>query len=193
MSTTPPNEAQLVAELNDLLQLDHDAVQAYGLALDGLQDERHRATLREYRADHERHVEELTRLVQSFGGIPLNLPHLPTGAFKLAVQAVGRLGGDRALLLAFKTNEGQVRAKYREHVARAHSVDVQEVLRRAADDEERHYRWVGRVLEEMGAGSDTLTGQAQGALEQVHGTVANLVEGAERRLLQQAERLRRDG
>lgn len=34
-------EAQIAADLNDLLQLDHDAVQAYTLAIDDIRDQEH--------------------------------------------------------------------------------------------------------------------------------------------------------
>lgn len=188
-----PTDAELVAELNDLLQLDHDAVGAYTLAAQALPVDAYRDTLLRFREDHERHVAELTELVSRYGGAPAPLPHVPTGAFKLAVQALGTLGEHRAVLLAFKTNEGQARDKYRRHAGRAHPPEVREVIRRAADDEDRHYRWAEEMLERLGAGPETLTGLAQQAAEQVHGRAADLVESVERRAMQAAERLRRGG
>jgi rubrerythrin len=109
------------------------------------------------------------------------------------VQALGSLGEHRAVLLAFKTNEGQARDKYRRHAGRAHPPEVREVVRRAADDEEKHYRWAAETLERLGAGPDTLTGLAQQAAEAVHGRAADVVESVERRAMQAAERLRRGG
>ena len=90
-----------IATLNDLVQLDHDAVGAYGIAIHSASDESHRQALREFRADHERHIEEITRLIQDRGGKPLQAPHLPTSVLKLAVQKAGTLGGPKSLLLAF--------------------------------------------------------------------------------------------
>lgn len=188
-----PGDPELVAELNDLLQLDHDAVGAYTLAIEGLPADAFRETLAGFRADHERHVAELSELIRGRGGIPVPLPHLPTGAFKLAVQALGSLGEHRAVLLAFKTNEGQVRDKYRRHAGRGHPPEVADVLLRAAADEERHYRWAEEMLERLGAGAGTLTGLAQQAAEQVHGRTADVVEGVERRIMGAAEHLRRGG
>jgi DNA-binding LacI/PurR family transcriptional regulator len=138
-------------------------------------------------------VAELSDLVRKHGGVPASLPHLPTGAFKLAVQALGTLGEHRAVLLAFKTNEGQARDRYRRAAGRPHLPGVREVIRRAADDEETHYRWAEEMLDRLGAGPDTLTGLAQQAAEQVHGRAADLVESVERRAMQAAERLRRGG
>ncbi|HLL46402.1 MAG TPA: DUF2383 domain-containing protein, partial [Longimicrobiaceae bacterium] len=65
-----PTDAELVAELNDLLQLDHDAVGAYTLAIQALPTDAHRDTLVRFREDHERHVAELTELVRRYGGAP---------------------------------------------------------------------------------------------------------------------------
>lgn len=183
-------EARLVAALNDLLQLDNDALQAYTLALKGLKSPEHRETLARFRGDHERHVQNLSELVRAHGGIPIQLSHIPTGPMKLAVQAAGNAGGDREVLLAFKANEGQVRDKYQRLADESHSPDVAEVLNRNAADEERHYTWVARVLEEMGAGPDTKIGRAEEAFETAHGRMADAVEGAERGLMAGAERLR---
>lgn len=185
------NEARLVAELNDLLQLDHDAVQAYGLAIDGIRSAEFRQTLIRFRGDHERHIRDLTELINAHGGVPIQLSHIPTGPMKLAVQAAGNAGGDREALLAFKSNERQVRDKYRRLADESHAPDVAEVLNRNAADEERHYSWVSDALERLGAGADTPIGRGQEAFETVHGRSADLVEGAERMAMEGAERARR--
>lgn len=184
-------EAGLTAELNDLLQLDHDAVQAYTLAIEKLRDAGHRETLHRFRADHERHIEELTRLIRQHDGVPVEQPHIPTGMFKLAVQKAGTGGGDREILLAFKANERQVRDKYRRHAERRHPEEVAEVLRRNAGDEVRHYDWVAGVLEELGYGADSAVGRAEGAFETAHERTADIIEGGERRVMERAERVRR--
>lgn len=184
-------EAQVVAELNDLLQLDHDAVQAYELAIAGIENPVDKQTLIRFLGDHRRHVADLTALIEAHGGTPIQLPHLPTGPMKLAVQAAGNAGGDRAVLLAFKSNERQVRDKYRRLADMQHSPDVAEVLNRNAADEERHYNWVSRVLESVGAGPDTTIGRAEQVFETAHARAADVIEGAERHAMVGAERARR--
>lgn len=179
---TGGERGDLLAELNDLLALDRDAVQAYTMAIDQLRDGALRGTLMDYRSDHQRHVEALTRLIEAHGGTASRLPHLSTGPFKLAVQALGSFGDDRATLLAFKANEAQVRDKYRRHADNPHPADVTDVLKRAAADEERHYEWVARALETLGAGEGSVAGTAERVFEQLHGTTADILEGVERRL-----------
>jgi rubrerythrin len=181
-------DAELVAELNDLLMLDHDAVQAYSLAIRLLENPVYKAQLETFRADHERHIDELSQLVRSRDGTPLELPHVPSGTFKLAVQAVGAAGGDRAVLLAFKANERQVRDKYRRSARAVHPADVTSVLARGADDETRHYAWALETLEELGVTPDTMTARAEGAFEVVHARSADALETVEREAIQVARR-----
>lgn len=176
-STT--SESSLIAELNDLLQLDHDAVEAYTVAIDRLRDERRRETLVDFRADHERHIEELAALIRARGGLPTEMPHA-TGALKLAVQALGSIGSTVPLLLAFKAVEGQVRDKYQRAAQRVRENDVTDVVRRAADDEVRHYAWVEQTLHELGAGSGTLPHGLASAVERVHKLLADPLEEVER-------------
>jgi len=183
MEQISESDAALAAELNDLLRLDHDAVQGYTLAIKLLENPEYRRQLEVFRADHERHIDELSQLVRSRDATPLELPHLPSGAFKLAVQAVGLAGGDRAVLLAFKANERQVRDKYRRSARALHPADVTSVLARGAEDESRHYAWALETLEELGVTPDSMTGRAERAFEVVHARAADAMESAERQAL----------
>jgi rubrerythrin len=187
MEQISESDAALTAELNDLLMLDHDAVQAYTLAIRLLRNPEYKRQLDEFRADHQRHMDELSQLIRSRDGVPLELPHLPSGAFKLAVQAIGAAGGDRAVLLAFKANERQVRDKYRRSARAAHPADVTSVLARAADDEARHYEWALETLWELGVTPDSATGRAEHAFEVAHARAADVMEGAERQAIQAAQ------
>lgn len=191
MPHTSSTNARVAALLNDLLKLDHDALGAYTLAIHGASDPLHRETLEAFRADHQRHIEDLVPLVESYGGNPIRMPHVPTGQFKLAVQTAGNAGGgDRSVLMAFKANERQVRDKYVRLSAEDLPPDVAEVIARNATDEVRHYAWASEAMEAMGAGEGTLVGRAEGAFEQVHARTADAIEFAERRALEQVQRAR---
>ena len=189
--TTMTGNAALIAELNDLLQLDHDAVNAYSIAINSLKNESWRQSLVRYRGDHERHIEELSAHIRSLGGTPVELPHIPTGVFKSAVQAAGAAGGDRAILLAFKSNEGQVRDKYQRAANAGHPAVTADLLRRNANDEATHYDWVSGTLETLGAGADTTVGKAEAAFERVHGGAATAMESVEKAAMKGAGQIRR--
>ena len=177
-SATPRSGPALIAELNDLLALDHDAIEAYSLAIGRVSRAEYREALAGFRGDHQRHVEQLTQLIRDRGGVPVQMPHIPTGFFKAALQALGTLGDDRAVLMAWKTNEGQVRDKYRRYAEHVYEPAVGAVISRAADDEDRHYAWGEQVLAQLGVREGTFTHTAQKVAETVHGRVADVVEGA---------------
>jgi rubrerythrin len=187
MNTTPADTGS-VARLNDLLRLDYDAVQAYTLAIRLLEGEDYRTTLRSFRGDHERHITELTELIETQEGMPIELPH-ESGVFKLAVQAAAGLGGDVAVLRAFRSNERQVRDKYGRLAAElAHEdPELADVLLNAAADERRHYDWVDRTLRRLGHEP----GPVEDALGTVHHRTADAMEAGERVAMQGVEGARR--
>lgn len=151
--THAPALQDVLDGLNDLLQLDHDAMAAYDVAIEKLEDRDHAAQIAGFRRDHERHVRELDELVARLGGAPANHPHA-TGPFKTALQSLGALAGDRGVLMAFRTNELRVRTRYDGYASRAMlwPSDVKRTVDGAALDEERHYAWVADVLQRMGIG-----------------------------------------
>ncbi|MBB4637428.1 ferritin-like domain-containing protein [Longimicrobium terrae] len=149
----PAATAEILDGLNDLLQLDHDAVGAYQIAMEKLQDRDNAAQIGGFLRDHERHIRELNELIADLGGTPKNQPHA-TGPFKLALQSLGGLAGDRGVLMAFRHNELQVRAKYDSYAAKANlwPTNIKRVVDGAALDEERHYRWVADAMKALGWG-----------------------------------------
>ena len=177
------NDASTIARLNDLLQLDHDAVEAYTIAINMARDVRYRETLADYRADHKRHIEELSTLVRDYGGLPTEMPH-PTGALKLAVQAIGAAAGDDALLLAFKAVEGQARDKYARATQEPLPADAAVIVALAYADEEKHYRWVEQTLNSRGVGQGTLPHALASVVERVHKTLADPIEAVGRTVME---------
>ena len=180
----PADNAALLADLTDLLQLEFDALPAYSVAIAGLRRPDLREALRTYREDHERHVHDLSAQIRRLGGVPLTVPHLPTGLLKLGVQLAGLAGGDWAVLLGFVSNEWQSQEKYARYAARPYPPEPSALLRRHAEDEARHYAWACGVLEKMGCGTGTAIGQATQAFARLHGTTADALEAFNRSALE---------
>ena len=170
------DNAALIADLTDLLQLEFDALPAYSVAIVGLRRPDLRDKLASFRADHERHAHDLSAHIRRLGGVPVALPHLPTGLLKLGVQMAGLPGGDRAVLLAFVSNEWQSQEKYARYAARPYPPELAGLLQRHAADEARHYAWACDALEGMGCGADTPVGSAAQAFARFHGTAADTIE-----------------
>ena len=184
MPTQSQTDASLIADLNDLLQLDHDAVEAYTLAIDVVRSVRYREALVQHRADHKRHIEELAGLVRERGGLPIELPHA-TAPLKLVVQALGAAPSDDTLLLAFKAVEGQARDKYQRFARKNYPSDVAEVVKKGAEDESRHYQWAEGALRELGVGAGTIPHTVASAIEGLHKLLADPIEAAGRKVMEQ--------
>jgi rubrerythrin len=180
----PGDSAALLADLTDLLQLEFDALPAYSVAIAGLRRPDLRQELEAFRADHERHARDLSAQIRKLGGVPLTLPHLPTGLLKLGVQMAGLPGGDRAVLLAFVSNEWQSQEKYARYAARPYPPELADLLRRHAEDEARHYAWACASLEALGFGAETAVGRAVQAFARFHGAAADAIEALGRTALE---------
>lgn len=185
--TAPRPDTALTSDLNDLLQLDRDAVEAYTIAINGVRDVAIRDHLVANRADHQRHAEQLAALIRARGGIAVELPHL-TGPLKMAVQAIGAATmRDANVLLALRIVEGQVRDKYASYAARPWPGDVEAVVRAAAADEERHYRWVADAVRAAGIADQSLTATIGAAAETWHKMVAGPIEMMAKQMMRFAE------
>lgn len=180
---TPLSDAKVVSILNDLLQLDHDALSGYSVAIASLKNQEYRDRLRTFRSDHERHVRELSELIKNRGATPINVMHLPTGVFKLALQGAAGLGGDMSVLVTFKANERQVRDKYRRYAFLAFPEDVTPILNAAAADEDKHYAWVTDTLAELGYDPDSAMGKFDRGFERAHKGMADAVEEFEKKTM----------
>jgi hypothetical protein len=137
------------AALDHLIRVDHDAVQAYTLAITAVERTQLEATLRRFRRDHERRIAELGRLGPGARGLGADVPR-SSGPFKLAVQGVSFGRGDRALLACVAAFEAVSHECYRAAASGGWSDDVAAVLARAAAEEERHQAWAAAALADLG-------------------------------------------
>lgn len=191
MEQTGTQTTDLVAQLNDLLQLDYDAVAAYRVAIKELDSPVLKHDLEVHLSDHERHIKELERHIERSDGMKMPMPHL-SGAFKLAVQGAVAAASDRRVLLAFKANEMQTRDKYQRAAGSQDlPIEIADTIRRAADDERRHYDWAVRMLEEMGAEEDDADVRFTRGFARMHGRTADTMEAAERGAMNFGEKARR--
>jgi hypothetical protein len=183
-----PHPAALLADLTDLLQLEYDVLPSYALAIAGLRQPALREELGAFRREHEAHAQLLAAEIRALGGLPLPLPHLPTGLLKLGVQMAGLPGGDRTVLLAFAANEWQSQEKYARYAARPYPPRIAGMLGRFAAEEAKHYAWAREALEELGCGAETPIGQANRAFARFHGTAADAMEAVGRLSMEAAAR-----
>ena len=142
MVTIRGKEVDVTKMLCDLIELDYDAIEAYQAAIDRLEDFMVQQQMRAFMADHERHVRDLSDIVEGTGG------SAPTkGDFKRVLTkgkvVIGQVVGDRGILMAMKSNEDDTNQAY-EQAVRRHDLppETRDLLQRNLADERRHRAWI---------------------------------------------------
>lgn len=139
MATTVGTGSDLRSLIENFLILEHDAIAAYTATVERLEDPGHKAKVTEFRADHERHVTELTAMAAKHGvEVPTEgdmKEMLTTGKVKIA----GLMGGDSALLKAMSSNENDTISAY-DSGSKNSAIPAEDrpLFERALADERRH-------------------------------------------------------
>lgn len=141
-------ERDLGELLCDMIVLDLDAIEAYRNAADGIEDASLRERLDEFRGDHERHVRDLSEVVQRMGLTPPEEPDVNRQVAHVAA-IMSKMGGDRGVLVGLKSMEDQTNFAY-EHAVKNGSLsdEVRSVLELNFSDEQRHLAW---IVEQLGS------------------------------------------
>jgi uncharacterized protein (TIGR02284 family) len=137
---------KLVATLNDLLMLDHDAVDAYQQAIDALKSTACRARLQEFQGDHRRHIDDLSDCIRRLGGSPKSRRDVK-GFFIKGMTMVQAALGDEPALKAMQTNEKLTNRQYADALGdQGMPDDVRTLVAKNREDERRHLEWLNQAL-----------------------------------------------
>lgn len=146
MVTTVGTESNLVDTLNNLIELDYDAIEAYDAAIDRIDSAEYKARLKEFRDDHARHTRDLAAAVKELGGKPAQ----QGGAKSLLTRGkvmMADLLGDGAILQAMRSNENDTNTAYERAVKAAEgNPAAAAALQSGLADERRHRAWIEQAL-----------------------------------------------
>jgi uncharacterized protein (TIGR02284 family) len=149
MTTTVGTENTLESLLEDLIQLDYDAADAYQAAIDRLENSSYRTRLAEFKRDHLRHITELGEILSDMGRTPPKEVDMKALLTKGKVIIAG-LMGDEAVLQAMRTNEADTNTAYERAVNfKGLQANTREVLQRGLEDERRHCEWILETLKQF--------------------------------------------
>ena len=133
--------------MQDLIHLDMDAVMAYDQAIRACNHDFVADQLREFGADHGRHVRDLSEELRKLGETP-DVRMDMKGFFIEKFTAVTS-HGTRSALIAMLANENLTNAKYQA------AVDLEDlpesaraVIRQNWSDEQRHLSWIRDALDQ---------------------------------------------
>lgn len=137
----------IINKLNNLIELDHEAIAAYQQAVERLDNEDFCEAFALFRNDHNYHIEVLGTLVKTLHGRPPSSANTKKRAFAKGKEVRAGLAGDKAILEAMRSNEEQMNAAYAEALEHfADSSEIQATLRRSYEDEKKHKAWIENAL-----------------------------------------------
>jgi len=145
---TDMNSEDLIKKLNNLIELDYDAIAAYKAAIERLEDTQFKQQLAAFMEDHQNHITALSESVRLEGGNPADGGDLKQILTKGKV-VVAELGGDDAILKAMKMNEDVTNKSYEEMVDEPFQGTIKLIVQNGLADERRHRAWLNATLEQI--------------------------------------------
>lgn len=150
MATFTGTQSSLTDMLKSLIELDHDAIEAYSTAAARVEDAEIKRVLEDFRGDHVRHVHELGRELKELGHEPPSGPDLKSVLTQGKV-VLGTIIGDKGILKAMRSNEKDTNRAYERATERDDlSTDLARVLSENLSDERKHLNWIENRLRLMG-------------------------------------------
>ncbi|WP_437667075.1 DUF2383 domain-containing protein [Sorangium sp. So ce1182] len=135
-----------VSKLNDLIQLDADAVLAYQQALDACEVSEIRRKLKGFQDDHQQHINDLAELVRAGGEEPRIKRDLKGFLIEGFTAIASR--GDRSALLSMLGNEELSNHMYEAALKADLPDEARAVVERNRRDEARHLAWIKEAIAE---------------------------------------------
>lgn len=139
-------QQDLLSNLISLVQLDIDAVHAYRHAIDQADVPDISDHFKMFRADHERHIRELSDVIRSIGGEPPEMKPDFKGYLIEGFTELRSITGVEGVLKAMKSNEKITNKTYRAALSWVLPGKVYDIVRRGFYDEKRHLSYIDRML-----------------------------------------------
>lgn len=142
MATLVGKQDKLVDALQSLLELEHDAMEAYKLAINKIKNEGYKTKLETFFEDHKRHISELTSALQKHDAKVKLGSDMKVWLTK-GKTFMANLMGDDAILRAMFSNEQDTNRAYENMNDRKDIwADLVDVLKHALEDERSHKEWL---------------------------------------------------
>jgi len=158
-TTTFDSEARKAAldVMNELIQLDYDAIQAYEQAIERCEDSAARADLISFQADHQRHITDLSQAVRLMGGQPEGCGRDLKGILLEGLTALRSVSGTLGALRAMKLNEKLTNRSYERALEARLPGSARDVVFRNREDERRHLAAIEMHIERLSDGHTRAT------------------------------------
>lgn len=146
MVTFVGTQNTILEAVQSLMELDYDAMEAYEAAINRVDREDYKKKLKEFHADHKRHVDELSDYLRKQGLKPDVGPSVKQWLTKGKVFLANMIG-DMTILRAMLSNEEDTNKAYDAMLQREDAKeDLKIILRKGLEDEEKHKKWIEKTL-----------------------------------------------
>lgn len=132
--------------LGDLAQLDIDAARAYSQALEEITDSAIHETISNFKADHHRHIADLSQAIRGLGGTPPTINPDLKGFLLEQFTNIRSQSGTEGALKAMQTNEKLTNKKYGDARGWDLAPDHHALIEKNYADEHRHLTYIETVL-----------------------------------------------
>lgn len=147
MVTLVGTQANFEDVLKELIELDYDAVEAYEAAINRLESLEYKETMQLFKADHERHIQELSSILKQHNVEPPIEASLGKQWLTKGKVILANLLGDTTILKAMVSNEIDTNTAYEKVLAHENIwPDSIEIIKKGLEDEKRHKAWLENVV-----------------------------------------------
>lgn len=141
---------EITRVLNELLQLDIDAANAYDEALKHIDNRNIYKNIESFRQDHLRHINDLTRFIKKYGGTPVTPAPDLKGFLIEGFTTLRSYTCTQGALDAMQSNEKTTTKNYNHALQKNFEFphDVKDLLRKNFMDESRHLDYITNTLKD---------------------------------------------
>lgn len=133
--------------LNDLIQLDIDAYQAYEEAIKAITETEIKKELHSFQQDHKRHITDLSALLKSLGGEPIKQTLDFKGYIIEGMTSLRSITGTEGALKAMITNEKLTNHYYHNALEyKGFTQEVRHMITQNYHDEQRHLAYIEKTV-----------------------------------------------
>lgn len=149
MVTLVGTQSNFITALQELLELEYIASETYEAAINRLEDTEYKDKLSQFKADHQRHIQQLSSYLKKHKA---DVPQGPTGKQIMTISkvAIGKLFGDQAILQAMHDAEDDTNTAYERITQhKSKTKDCDEIVNAALADERKHRAWVEKTINQL--------------------------------------------
>ena len=145
MTTMVGTQKSFTEAVKKLVELDYDAIEAYDVVIDNIENPVYKKNFKKFKADHKRHITELGAFLSRCNEVCPSGPDNTKSLLAIGRVELASLFGDRNIMNALLANEEDANDAYERMNARiSDSSDAQiaQIIAQGLEDARKHKDWL---------------------------------------------------